>query len=329
MKKQTMKQALIVLILLFTVGVPALQAQKDIIAVTPVGENPVAVTINPTAGQAFVLNKMSKDVYIIDLKTRAVVGKYLVGGIPEGLAINPQTNTLVVVSLDGAATIIDHAAGQIVGVVPVGKAPSRVAIDTDKNAALITNFSGSNMVVLDLASRQVTQTIPLRNGPLGIAVLEGKRRAVVACQYDMEILQVDLNKNNVDQSLLIGRYLSEVATNAATGKVVVGNPSNNGILSVYDPVANSIVSTTPVGHGPLSVAVYPKRNIAVVAEFDSDSVSILALDTSTVVRSAKVGKGPRGIAVDPQTGIVIVVNKLDNNAVFLDLNALLAVGNPQ
>jgi YVTN family beta-propeller protein len=66
-----------------------------------------------------------------------------------------------------------------------------------------------------------------------------------------------------------------------------------------------------------------------VAEFDSDSVSILALDTSTVVRSAKVGKGPRGIAVDPQTGIVIVVNKLDNNAVFLDLNALLAVGNPQ
>lgn len=328
MKKQSMQQALIVLVFLFAAGVQALQAQNDIVAATPVGRLPVAVAINPVTGQAFVLNKGSQDVYIIDLKTHAVVGKYLLGRIPEGIAVNPQTNTVVVVSLDGAATIIDHAAGRIVGSVPVGKAPSRVAIDTDRNAALITNFSGSNMVVLDLARRQVTRTIPLKNGPLGIAVLDGKRRAVVACQYDMEILQINLDKNEMDKSLIVGRYLSEVAANPVTGKVVVGNPSSSGILSIYDPENNSISSTVPVGRGPLSVAIYPKRNAALTAEFDSGSVTVVDLDSGAVIRSVKVGKGPRGIAVDPQTGIVIVVNELENNVVFLDLNTLLTPATP-
>ncbi|HYK90369.1 MAG TPA: YncE family protein [Acidobacteriota bacterium] len=305
------------------VTAPAISAQGGIVGAAVVGQSPVAVAINPVVGQAFVLNKGSKDVSVLDLKSRSVVTKYLVGGLPEGIAVNPQTNAVVVVSLDSTATVIDHAAGRIAGVIPVGKAPSRVAIDTEKNAALITNFNGSNMVVLDLAGRRVVRTIELKSGPLGIAVLEGKRRALVACQYDMEILQVDLDKGEVDQSLVVGRYLNDVAVDPVTGNGVVGNPSSNGMLSIYDSGANRVVSTVPVGHGPLSVAVYPRRNVALAAEFDSGSLSIVDMATGTVIRSVKVGKGPRGIAVNPQTGIAVVVNMLEDKAVFLDLDTLL------
>jgi YVTN family beta-propeller protein len=316
--------ALVYLMLVWIGGATVLPAQDEVVAAVPVGQSPVAVAINPLAGQAFVLNKLSKDVYVIDLKTHGAVAKYLVGGVPESIAVNPQTNTIVVVGLDSAATIIDHAAGRIAGVVPVGKAPSRVAIDAERNEALVTNFNGANMVVLDLENRRVARTIALKNGPLGIAVLEGKRRALVACQYDMEILQVDLDKNEMGPSLVLGRYLSEVALNPATGKAVVGNPSNNGILSIYDPAANAVVATLPVGHGPLSVAVYAKRNVALAAEFDSGSLSIVDMDRGTVIRTVKVGRGPRGIAVHPLAGTVVVANMLEDRAVFLDLNSLLA-----
>ncbi len=324
MRNPRSRSVLVLAVFLFFAEAPALMPQDGIIAAVTVGQNPAAVAVNPMAGQAFVLNKGSKDVYVLDLKSHATVAKYQVGGIPEGIAVNPQTNTVVVVGLDSTATIIDHGAGRIAGVVPVGKAPSRVAIDVDKNTALITNFNGSNMAVLDLAGRQVLRTISLKNGPLGIAVLEGRRRALIACQFDMEILQVDLDKNEMDQSCLVGRYLSEVAVNPLTGNAVLGNPSSNGIISVYDPATNGVISTVPVGHGPLSVAVYPRKNVALAAEFDSGSLSLVDMGAGTVVRSVKVGKGPRGVAVNAQTGTAVVVNMLEDKAVFLDLEALLA-----
>ncbi len=324
MREHTLQRFAILFVLLCTAGASAVLSGDDIVAVAAVGQNPVAVAVNPVLGQAFVLNKGSKDVSVLDLKTHSLVTRYAVGGIPEGIAADPRTNTIVVVSLDSAATIIDHAAGRITGVVPVGKAPSRVAIDSENNAALITNFNGANLAVLDLAGRRVVRTIALKNGPLGVAVLEGKRRAVVACQYDMEILQVDLARNEMDQSFLAGRFLGEVAVNSATGNVVVGNPSNNGIIAVYNPAANNVVSTVAVGRGPLSVAVYPKRNLAVAAEFDSGSLSLVDMGTGTVIRSVQVGKGPRGVAVNAQTGEAVVVNMLEDKAVFIDLEALLA-----
>ncbi len=324
MKKHILQRVAILFVLLCSAGVASVLSADSIVAVAAVGQNPVAVAINPVLGQAFVLNKGSKDVSVLDLKTHSLVTKYLVGGIPEGIAADPRTNTIVVVGLDSAATIIDHAAGRIAGVVPVGKAPSRVAIDSENNTALITNFNGANLAVLDLAARRVVRTIALRNGPLGIAVLEGKHRAVVACQYDMEILQVDLARYEMDQSFLAGRYLGEVAVNPATGNVVVGNPSNNGIIAVYDPAANNVISTVAVGRGPLSVAVYPRRNLALAAEFDSGSLSLVDMGTGTVVRSVQVGKGPRGVAVNAQTGEAVIVNMLEDKAVFVDLEAMLA-----
>jgi YVTN family beta-propeller protein len=155
-------------------------------------------------------------------------------------------------------------------------------------------------------------------------LLEGKRGAVVACQYDMQLLHVNLETNTIDNELLVGRFLSESAANVATGMVVVGNPSGNGILSVYDPVSNSLVSTMPVGMGPLNVDVYAKRNLAVVCEYNAGTVSLVDLSASAILRTIPVGKGPFGIAVNQDKGIAVIANKLDGTVTFLDINALLS-----
>jgi DNA-binding beta-propeller fold protein YncE len=299
------------------------QSQQAIPGVLMVGTQPVAVGINPITSQAFVLNKGSQDVAVVDLRSRSVVGKYLIGGSPEGIAVNPQTNQVVVTNLNSAVTIIDHRKGEIIATILAGKAPSRVAIDTKRNAALVTNFNGSNMVVIDLAALKIIRTIPLKNGPLGIAVLEDKRSAVVAQQYDMELAQINLDTGAVAKVLNIGRYLSEAAANPQTGMVVVVNPSSNGILTVYDPALNSVASTLAVGAGPLYVSVYPKRNVALVSEYNSDRVSLVDLNLNRVVRSLPVAKGPAGLAIDPATGMALVTNKLNGSVTFLDLEALL------
>ena len=312
------------LLQLLALGAPALRAQDVILGVIPAGVRPVAVSINPVTGQAFVLNKGSQDISVIDIQTRTTVMKYKIGGVPEAIAVNPKTNSIVVVSSTGSVSIIDHAQSRIAATIPVGKTPSRVAIDVEKNAALVTDFSGSKLAVIDLSERKVSETISLRSGPVGVVVLEGKRRALVAAQYDMELLQIDLDRLSVEDKYLVGRYISELGANQVTGLVVVGNPSSNGIISIYDPKINSILSTLPVGDGPLSIAVYAKKNMALISEFNSGTVALVDLGLYRVIQRIPVAKGPLGIAIHPDTGVAIVVNNLADSATFIDIERVLA-----
>jgi YVTN family beta-propeller protein len=299
------------------------QGSPEILAVTPVGESPVAVAINPSSNQAFVVNQGSRTVAVLDMKSHQVTARYSLGGNPVSIAANARTNRVVVAGLDGIVSVIDPASGEIVASIPAGKAPSRIAVDSAKNTALVTNFNGGNMAVIDLAARKVVSTVELGNGPLGIALLEEKRRAIIACQYDMELRSVNLDTGVVENHLLVGRYLSEIAANEETGQVVVGNPSANGIISIYDPMSNRLVATQPVGAGPLSIAVYAKRNVALVSAYNDGTVTLLDMKLGLPLKTVRVGKGPLGIAVHPQTGIAVVVNKTDGTAVFLDVEAAL------
>jgi YVTN family beta-propeller protein len=310
-------------VLLLLASACALVAQDVPMKVIQVGSRPVAVAINPVVNQAFVVNKASRDVMVIDLAAGRVIGSYIVGGVPESVAVNTKTNKLVVTNLDSYVTVIDHGQGKIESTIPVGKSPSRVVIDTQADQALVTNFNSANMVVIDLNARKVVKTIALKNGPLGIELLGNPRRAVVACQYDMMMVSVDLEKDAVDKELVVGRYLSEVAANPVTGQVLVGNPSNNGIVAVYDLAQNAVLTTVPVGAGPLSLAVYPKRNVALVAEYNAGTVSVLDIGTSRVIRSIKVADGPAAVAVHPESGIAVVVSKLAGSVAVFDVNAVL------
>ena len=208
-------------------GLTTLQAQEGILAVTRVGRSPVAVTVDPAANEAFVVNKVSHEVTVLDLQSHEIKSRYSVGPLPEAIAFNPQTRSIVVTSPTGKVTTINRASGSISDPLSVGKAPARVVIDVEKNAALVTDFNGASLHVVDLATQKVTATIGLKNGPLGVALLMDKRRALVACQYDMVLLQVNLDSNAVDKEFLVGRFLSELAVNPATGRVVFVDPSRS------------------------------------------------------------------------------------------------------
>ena len=60
-------------------GLTSLQAQEGILAVTRVGHSPVAVTIDPIANEAFVVNKGSQEVTDLGLQTCEIKIRYAVG----------------------------------------------------------------------------------------------------------------------------------------------------------------------------------------------------------------------------------------------------------
>jgi len=71
---------------------------------------------------------------------------------------------------------------------------------------------------------------------------------------------------------------------------------------------------------PRGIAINPITNIAVIANENADSVSIVDLDTQTFLSTITVGKAPRGVGIDKGFNLAAVGNSHDNTLSVIDLN---------
>ena len=98
------------------------------------------------------------------------------------------------------------------------------------------------------------------------------------------------------------------------------------------PVRAQPVSTVPVGGAPRGVAVSPDGAYAYVANYGSNSVSVISTASNAVVATIPVGGGPWSVAVSPDGAYAYVTNAGDNTVSVISTasNAVVAtvpVGN--
>ncbi|MGB6464091.1 MAG: YncE family protein, partial [Nitrosotalea sp.] len=96
-----------------------------------------------------------------------------------------------------------------------------------------------------------------------------------------------------------------------------------GIISIsavlfcllFTQTANAItvVATVPVGLGPVSVAYDSGKDEIFVANFASNSVSVISDATNTVVATLSVGSNPEGVAYDSGKDEIFVANTGSNS----------------
>jgi len=77
-----------------------------------------------------------------------------------------------------------------------------------------------------------------------------------------------------------------------------------------------------VGSNPIGVAYYREKKIAIVVNFQSDSVSIIDMQTKGRTRDVTVGLRPVDIALNLQTKRAVVVNSDTNDITVLNLDKL-------
>lgn len=135
-------------------------------------------TVDVAAVSDFSENKL----LIFDVKTMAQMATVPVGGIPQGVAVNPSTGMAVVVnSGDNTASIVNLTSQTVVGTVPVGLRPNYVAIDSARNRAVVSNNGDGTISVIDLAAKTVIATLSTGgNNPTGVAISELGNLAIVA-----------------------------------------------------------------------------------------------------------------------------------------------------
>ena len=131
----------------------------------------------PCLGQletnAYISNRDSSNVSVIDTATNTVIGSPIVGPGPIGVALTPDGRFgYIANNFTNTISVIDVATNTVVGSpITVGNAPFGVAATPDAKFAYITNFGSNTVSVIDTSTNTViVPSIAVGIEPVGVCV---------------------------------------------------------------------------------------------------------------------------------------------------------------
>src|SRR2546430_133518 len=154
-------------------------ASSSVVAVVPVGVQPLQAAISPDGAFAYITNSGwflgnlgNNDVSVISTVTNTVVGTVSTPTYPIAIAITPDgASAYVATNGDNIVSVISTASNTATASVPVGSIPRGVAITPDGAFAYVSNRMSDDVSVISTATNAVVATIPgVALLPEGIAI---------------------------------------------------------------------------------------------------------------------------------------------------------------
>jgi len=313
------------------------------LSTTGVGINPEthqALLTSPNAGTLASYSLLDNAVNTISFQQNGITLSEL-GFV--GAAADPLENVGIAVnSISGTATIVDLESGIVLQTVSgLGSLPLAVAVDPGSNRAFVVNQGSNSVSILSLGSAlnplQIVQVSAPRtftsSNPLTLTVTGSGFTASSVVRLDQVALATSAVASTCTGAPAICRELT------ATVPASMLSGARHYALDVQNTTAVSnimpftVIQAISVGNAPVGVAVDTDRDLAVVTNSGSGTVSLVALTPSTPVGINQVAAGavgtigapisvgttPLGVAVLPRLGLALVANNGSNNATLVDV----------
>jgi YVTN family beta-propeller protein len=166
---------------------------------------------------------------------------------------------------------------------------------------LVTDETGGNLVIVDTATGQVVERIPVGKRPRGLSMMRDGVHVLVALSGS------PIAGPGVDESTL------PPADRSADG------------IGVVDVAARKLVRTLPSGQDPETFDLSPDGQTVYVSNEETAEVSALDMATATIRGRVKVGGEPEGVTVRPDGRVVYVTAEADNAVFAIDTSTLAVV----
>jgi YVTN family beta-propeller protein len=303
-----------------------LSAQAGSVATVGSGTNPYAVAVNPATNKAYVANRGSGNVTVIDGATGSTVTVADPNATePNSVAVNPVTNRIYVANKgSNNVTLIDEASGALT-TIAAGTGPYAVAVNPVTNMIYVSNAQSNNVTVIDGATNDTT-TVGVGAGPGALALNPVTNKVYVVNQGGNSVTVID-GATHGTTTVPVGSAPLAVVVNPASNKIYVANSTSNNV-TVIDGATNS-TTTVPAGSGPQELAVNPVTDQIYVANSGSNNVTVInGASNGTTTVTALNARSPSSVAVNPLTNQVYVSNSKSDNVTIIDgaTNSVGSVG---
>ena len=258
----------------------------------------------------YVTNEGSDNVSVINRESGDVVATVMVGRRPRGIAaglIKEGMRIYVANSGSNSISVIDAATNKVEDEIPVrlGWEPVDIAVSRvspGKEFLFVTNYRSNSLSVIDSSSVHETDNINTGDGPVAVAV-DPPVESLFGTGF-LSAADIDLLRSYRKRFLNV---------------YVVNERSNDVSVFRMDILNNTIeeLARLRVGWGPDAIAVDYPRGKVYVANYDSDSLSVI--DILQVIRDGgsdavsainNVGTSVTGIIADPDFERIYLLRKV-------------------
>ena len=258
------------------------------------------ITVTPThSGTAYIANRASGTVSVINTATNALVTTVTVGGLPTGVSVSPDGARVYVTNSTslGTVKVINTATNTVVATIAVGSSPNGISVSPDGSRVYVANNNSLGTVsVINTATNMVVATLAVDSYPEGISVSPDGSRVYLANYGSNNVSVINTATNTVLTNITVGTSPTGVSVSPDGSRVYVANLLSNNV-SVINTATNAVEANIGVGTQPRGVSVSPDGSRVYVANSFSDDVSVINTATNAVVATVTVGTGPRGVSV--------------------------------
>ncbi len=172
--------------------------------------------------------------------------------------------------------------------------------------------------------------VPIGSGPFAVELYQDETRALIVNRNSNSVSLVDLADNAIRKTITVGTFPTSAAINPTTNQAVVTNFGSDNI-SVIDLAGETVVATIAVGkadptnanfrYSPRDVAIDTSKNIAIVANLNGNSVSLIDLNSNSLVLTEpiQVGSSPISVAYYPDKNVTLVANYGSDSVTVIDM----------
>src|SRR3990170_8404228 len=240
---------------------------------------------------AYVINRNSNDVSLINTATNTVIATIPVGALPQGIAVTPDGSEVYVSHADAQAVfIIDTLTNTVVDIVGLPNRSQEVEITPDGMKAYVVVQDGNAVAVINTATRTVTNVIGGFNSPHGIGITPDGTKAYVTnfgpSHSGTTVSVIDISTNTIIATIPVGQGPIGVAITPDNTKVYVAN-NVTSTVSVINTATNTVIATLPTVGGLIDVEITPDGTEAFVT--GGPSTTIIDTATDTVISSFPLG----------------------------------------
>lgn len=227
----------------------------------------------------------------------------------------------------GVVSTIETGTNRIVGApIPVGERPESIAITPNGRAALVSNFDGKSVSVIDTVAHAVVATIPLSGHPGQVAISPSGKFAYVEVE-GKETAVIDPVAGKLAGSVGVTELGSAIAFSPDGTRAYIGS-GGEAVQAVDTGTGLPVGAPIPTGKFPESIVFTPSGKTAYVSSSVSKSITVIDTASGKAIASIPFAGEPSGLAISPNGLRLYVADELNGAVSVYETEGNHPVGKP-
>jgi DNA-binding beta-propeller fold protein YncE len=198
-----------------------------VLGTVDVGKRPGAMVVLPNGSKVFVADTEEEKISAADVASHQILSHIEIGSKPSALLLKPDGGELFVLSAQGIVTIVDAFHDNVEQTFSTGRGTAAAVIRRDQSVLYLANAGDGSVTCLDVENRVVLNSTQVGTEPRALALTPDERFLVVADYGASSLAVLRADPRSRDRK---GR-------------------------TWMDPKRSLLITTVPVGAGPIDVVV--------------------------------------------------------------------------